>query len=50
MTDENEIKFPEVGWHLKDCCMMDNPLDRTVHMHIDISRRVHDIDDRCELE
>lgn len=48
MTDE--ITFPAVGWCLKDCQIMDNPLDRTVHMQIYISKRVHDIDDRCEIE
>ena len=48
MTDE--ITFPAVGWRLKDCYIADNPVERTVYMHIDISKRVHDIDDRCEIE
>ena len=48
MTDE--ITFPAVGWHLNDCYIADNPVERTVHMHIDISKRVHDVDDRRKIE
>jgi len=48
MTDE--ITFPAVGWRLKDCQIMDNPVERTVHMHIDIFKRIHDVDDRRKIE
>jgi len=48
MTDE--ITFPAAGWHLNDCYIADDPVERTVHMHIDISKRIHDVDDRCKIE